>query len=58
MVYLIVYAIFAYLFTLGIVLGEILNDVKPNWWQVIAIVFAPVMLPVVLGMHFVSLINK
>ena len=58
MIYLIVYSVFAFLFTLGMIMGEILNDVKPNWWQAIAIVFAPVMLPIILGMHLMSYLNK
>ena len=58
MIYLFIYIVFAYLFVLGVVLGEIMNDVKPNGWQLATFVFAPVFLPIVLGMYFVSYLNR
>jgi hypothetical protein len=57
MVYLIVYAIFAYLVMLGTVAAEANLKVKPNKTQFYFFVFAPVTLPVFLGFWMVHVMN-
>lgn len=57
MVYFVVYAIFAYLVILGVVLGEVANGIKPNGWQMAFFVFAPIFLPVYTGNWMFHVIN-
>lgn len=57
MVYLIVYAIFAYLVMLGQVAAEANLKVKPNKTQFYFFVFAPVTFPIFVGFWMVNVMN-
>lgn len=52
------YIFFSYLLTLGIILGEISSGVNKNSWQLLVFLFAPICLPVVVGLYFVTYVNK
>lgn len=57
MVYLIVYAIFAYLVMLGTIAAEANLKVKPNKTQFYFFVLAPICFPIFLGFWMVNVMN-
>jgi hypothetical protein len=53
----VVYSIFAYLIIMGVILGELASEVKPNTWQLAFFIFAPLFLPVYTGNWMFHVMN-